>query len=320
MSSKLKNTDRMKNLMKSSAEDSNKSLFTRDINMSHIQGDTDIRFIDVTSLIPAPSEWNFFTPLTDSKMFELIESILSKGLLHPIVVWEREDSTYMILSGHNRVKAYEYILKSTQDETFKKIPAFIKGENAITEDEAKEIIIDTNWVQRVLSPLEKSRSIATKYAVLRSKSHYKSAYNKYGDGKIRDKIAEEYKISGRQITELERLNKLIEPFKDKLYQNSISYSAGAKIALFDESIQQWLFDHYVDKMTSKYTRRFKGSLTQKQLEDILSQESTQEYKKISIEISSDVAELFENLSMLEKNKLSLKIEKLIESAKETLSN
>ncbi len=49
--------------------------------------------------LPAPAAWNFLLPLPDDKLLELIESIRTSELLHPIVVWKQPDGDLMILSG-----------------------------------------------------------------------------------------------------------------------------------------------------------------------------------------------------------------------------
>ena len=46
----------------------------------------DIFQLDLDKLKLAPNEWNFYVPLNDNKMSELIESIIDNGLLNPIIV------------------------------------------------------------------------------------------------------------------------------------------------------------------------------------------------------------------------------------------
>ena len=69
--------------------------------------------IPIDKIVPASREWNFYAPLPDDKMLELIESIRENGLLHPIVVWKRKDAPTMVLSGHNRLEAYKKLYQAT---------------------------------------------------------------------------------------------------------------------------------------------------------------------------------------------------------------
>ena len=114
-------------------------------------------------LSPAPADWNFYAPLPDDKLLELIESIRANDLLHPIVVWKQPDGALVILSGHNRVRAYTALLEKTGEDKYRRIPATVLTD--ITADEAHEIVVDSNYVQRVLTPSEKARSISQKYAL-----------------------------------------------------------------------------------------------------------------------------------------------------------
>ena len=67
--------------------------------------------LPLTQLESAPDEWNFYDKLPPQKMAELIESIQTLGLLSPIIVWKRKESNkYMILSGHNRVRAFKMFM------------------------------------------------------------------------------------------------------------------------------------------------------------------------------------------------------------------
>ncbi|WP_239253411.1 ParB/RepB/Spo0J family partition protein, partial [Citrobacter werkmanii] len=135
-------------------------------NFDKITSGMDIFRIEIDLIDDAPDEWNFYKKLDDGKLAELIESILENGLLSPVIVWEQEEGRYMMLAGHNRLRAFRMIYERTQDTQYKKIHAYIKKKNEISEDEAKVIIIDTNFVQRQLSTIEKTKSIVYKYNML----------------------------------------------------------------------------------------------------------------------------------------------------------
>ena len=141
--------------------------------MAELPGTRRLEELPLDKLSPAPTEWNFYAPLPDDKLLELIESIQTNELLHPIVVWKQPDGALMILSGHNRVRAYTALLEKTGEEKYLRIPATVLTD--ITADEAHEIVVDSNYVQRVLTPSEKARSISQKYALAGRKSAAKTA-------------------------------------------------------------------------------------------------------------------------------------------------
>lgn len=306
MSNKKAFTNSLKERLQS-AKNTDNDMFDS-INLT-TQDDTGIRMIEVEKLIDAPGSWNFYSPLNDQKMMELIDSILSKGILNPIVVWEREHGKYMILAGHNRVRAFKYLEEATQDNMFKKIPALIKEKDEIDEMEAREIIIDTNWVQRELSPLEKSKSILEKYSVLQNKSGYKSKYGKYGAGKTRDIIAEQYNLSGRRVEEYKRLSNLIEEMQAMINDNNISATVASKIALFDKDTQFWIYDNFRDDLKSKTARKLNSKMDRNDISKLFRNESI--VSELKFRIDKKTADKYSALSNNQKNELNKKIEMLI---------
>ena len=54
--------------------------------MADLPGTRRLEEVPLDKLSPAPAAWNFYAPLPDDKLLELIESIRANDLLHPIVV------------------------------------------------------------------------------------------------------------------------------------------------------------------------------------------------------------------------------------------
>lgn len=161
--------------------------------MADLPGTRRLEEVPLDKLSPAPADWNFYAPLPDDKLLELIESIRANDLLHPIVVWKQPDGALMILSGHNRVRAYTALLEKTGEDKYRRIPATVLTD--ITADEAHEIVVDSNYVQRVLTPSEKARSISQKYALAGRKKRSRNGVRK----SKYEQIGEEYNLSARQI-------------------------------------------------------------------------------------------------------------------------
>ena len=170
--------------------------------MADLPGTRRLEEVPLDKLSPAPTEWNFYAPLPDDKLLELIESIRANDLLHPIVVWKQPDGALMILSGHNRVRAYTALLEKTGEDKYRRIPATVLTD--ITADEAHEIVVDSNYVQRVLTPSEKARSISQKYALAGRKKRSRNGVRK----SKYEQIGEEYNLSARQIARYVRLGSL----------------------------------------------------------------------------------------------------------------
>lgn len=265
-------------------------------SFNNIDNALQIHQIDIDKLIPAPDEWNFYSSLSDDKMDELVISILENNLLHPIIVWEKENDTYMILAGHNRKRAFEIIYENTRNEKFKKISAIVKKKNEIDKEQAQEIIIDTNWVQRQLNTVEKARSIMYKYVLLGRKK-----YSKEGDY-TRDLIAKDYGISGRQVTNYYRLNFLIKEIQEMLNTNLISIKSGVIISKFNKHMQKWMYDNFRDKLDNKKIANLKEEMNREDIKKILL-ENEIDNVKIIIDIPRCLKDEFEVMvnSWMKKN-------------------
>lgn len=251
----------------------------------------DVFKVDLDKLKDAPSEWNFYSPLPLKKMEELIESIKKNGLLHPLVVWEQDDGNYFILSGHNRKKAFQILYDMTGDEQYTKVFCFIKKYNEITEDEAKEIIIDTNWIQRELSTIEKAQSIYKKYTAIGRKEKVKD-----GEGQgVRnyDIIAKQYNISGRHVLNYYKLNYLIDDFQKMIEENKLSIKAGVKLSDIHPLTQKWMYDNLRDKINNQTIFKIKRDMTDQEIENVLLGKEENQTLELKYTIPAKLKEDFE---------------------------
>lgn len=275
MSAANKRESIINRLKKSQQNEDNEIILTTE-KIKNITTGMDIFQLELDKLNAAPNEWNFYTPLNDNKMSELIESIIDNGLLNPIIVWER-DNDYMILSGHNRVRAYKMLYEQTGDEKYKKIYTYIKKKNEITEDEARTIIIDTNFVQRQLSTAEKTKSIVIKYNQLGRKKR-----NSGGETTAQI-IAKQYNLKERQIYNYYKLNNLIPEFMERIDNGTLSIKSGLKLTSLDTDLQKNIYDNYNNVIDNN---KIKNLNVNADKEEIISQfkNSTNEFVNITIKI------------------------------------
>lgn len=265
-----------------------------------IENDVNIRNVPLDSLENAPNEWNFYRPLSDNKMEELIESIKRNDILNPIIVWELDNNPanpkYMILSGHNRKKAYEVLREINGNNEYDKIPALIKYKDEITEDEAREIIIDTNWVQRTLSTLEKTKSIIEKYAVLQSKSNNWSKYNNYGEGRYSKIIGKDLAMSSRQVERYKSLQNLIKEIQEMVFNEVIKLNDGFNLAKVDKDIQYWILQNHKDKLEKEYTSKLRANMKLEVVKEIFNSEKKEEVGTLAIDIPLNILNAYKSLS------------------------
>ncbi|MGN0144488.1 MAG: ParB/RepB/Spo0J family partition protein [Clostridium sp.] len=241
--------------------------------------------VDLDDLYSAPDEWNFYDKLPAGKMQELIESIVNIGLQEPVIVWKRDDSgKYMILSGHNRVHAYKILRENQDSEKYSKIHAVIK-ESDLSEEEAKEIIVDTNWVQRQLTTIQKARSINFKYRKLK-----KDSLDKKLKFDVNSVIADEYHITSRQLISYKSLGNLTEKAQNAVDNDKLSIKAGVAISKLACEDQDYIIDNYeISVLNKKYTKikdslnKNDGTLDKVKLSELLNED---ELSSITIKVPS----------------------------------
>lgn len=240
--------------------------------------------IEIAQLEQAPDEWNFYPALSDEEFEKLVLSILEHGLLHPVVV-RRADDRNIILSGHNRVRAYQAIVKDMEalargeegryilapnDELkisdYLQIMCVVKED--ISDDEAREIIIDANYVQRQLGPRLITRSVIEKYRIIQDKRKV-VADDRYKSLKTREIVARDFKLSGRHIDRYRRLENLDEHLLELFYQGKISLDLASKLAGLKPRVQEHLVENYLpllSKYPAKVVQEIKSGLSMKDLD------------------------------------------------------
>lgn len=245
--------------------------------------------IDIDILEESPKEWNFYPPLTEEDFEKLVYSILENGLIHPIVV-RKQDEKNIILSGHNRVKAFREIIKNIEKKEKGNTPKYHLPENIqkndylqimcvlkeqITDNEAKEIIIDANYVQRKLSQKLLTKSVIEKYKIVQDR---RKNNEEFKNKKTRDIVAEEFKLSGRHIDRYKKLDHLNKEILELFYNAKISLELASKIALLKEKVQNQIAKNYIKllpKYPSKIAEKLKASLTIKDIDNIFKLELKQ---------------------------------------------
>lgn len=224
-----------------------------------------VTMLPLESLTPAPDEWNFYTPLPDGKFIELIDSIQSSGLLHPIVVWQKPDGVKLVLSGHNRLRAYKELYRRTESSDYATIAATVLTD--LSESEAREIVIDSNWVQRNLTPSEKARSIYQKYMLAGRKARSKNGTRRSNY----DVIAEEYGLSGRQIARYVKLGSLPAALHALVDAGTLPIAGALKLVDYPAESQLHLAEHWPEKLRAPYLDRISPAMTLAELDAALTE-------------------------------------------------
>lgn len=191
--------------------------------------------VQISSLLPTPSDWNQFTAISMDKKILMAESIYYNGLLQPIVVRAINETNdkFQILAGNTRTSLYNMLYEITGDDKYLAIDAKIYWYNELTDEQAREIVTDTNYVQRAsLSARDRVFCIHNKIEMLKRRK----------ESDIMSKVAEQMNIKRSTVFYWDKIAKLIPKFFDWFQDDFMSLKAASRIASFPPAIQEELYE------------------------------------------------------------------------------
>lgn len=194
-----------------------------------------------------PYHNHMFTLYEGERLEDMVQSIKSNGVLTPLIVQPSSNGKYEILIGHNRWNASKLAGKET-------VPAIVK--QGLTAEEAEMYVVESNIMQRGFGNLKLSEQAAV-VAMRQDKmfsqgkrtdiihelqliEHPELAEKEEKDTskKSRDKVGEEYGLSGKTVSRLIRINKLIDMLKELIDSGMIPFLAGVQLSYLSESTQE----------------------------------------------------------------------------------
>ena len=185
--------------------------------------------LDIDLLLPFPNQP--FRPYQEEEMEKMVESIRENGVISPIVVRPKENGTYEIISGHNRVEA-------CKRAGFTFIPSFIREVDDAT---AVILMVDSNLRQREkLLPSEKAKAYQMKMEALKRQAGRPSK-NSCHDGtnfRADEAVAEEAGDSARQIQRFVRLNNLSPALMNLVDEGKLALTPAVEISYLDSADQE----------------------------------------------------------------------------------
>lgn len=185
-------------------------------------------------LVSTPDDWNRFTPISNDKKVLMAESIYSNGLLQPIIVraLDEENERFQILAGNTRNELFGILYDITQDEKYLSIDAKVYWYGELSNEQAREIVTDTNYIQRAnLAARDRAFCIHNKMEMLK----------KRGEARVLDKVAEQLELQRSTVFYWNKLANLIPEFFDMFQDDVFSLKAASRIASFPKEIQEELY-------------------------------------------------------------------------------
>lgn len=246
---------------------------------------------------------NFFRPLSQEELDELVSSIQQLGILHPLIVRKTEQG-YEVLSGHQRKRAAEAL-------GLKEVPCQIVNADDRT---AELMLIDTNIETRQLTTMELARAIRRKKELLGIKNGV--------SGEITSaQCAEGFGISERQFRKLDKLNDLIPPFQELVDSGKLGITNAERLAHLPANIQQAIYEAFGDSicdLTSEEVKRLREQNDTGHLALMLLQKEVKELSKRLEELQDSESEcqrLKQEIAALQAKKRELKYDIVDEQQK-----
>ena len=162
-----------------------------------------------------PFEGHPFKVTDNEEMDQLVWSILTQGLLTPLVVRPLPNGEYEVISGHRRLHA----CKKAGIET---VPALITD---MDRDAAAIALVDSNLQREHILPSEKAYAYKLK---LEAMNHQGRTSGQVGQKWTRDEIAEGE--SGRQVQRYIRLTNLIPGILQMVDDGKIALTPAVEIS------------------------------------------------------------------------------------------
>jgi len=175
-----------------------------------------------------------FKVKVDDKMHEMAESISRYGVINPVLVREKPDGGYEMISGHRRKMASELAGLS-------EIPCIIKD---MTDDEAIVAMVDANLQRESVLPSEKAFAYKMKLEAMKRQGQRTDLTSRPLGEKLYsvDEISKDSDDSSRQIHRYIRLTELIPQILDMVDEGQIALRPAVELSYLTEKEQEVLLD------------------------------------------------------------------------------
>lgn len=173
-----------------------------------------------------PFENHPFQVKDDDEMNQLVWSVLTQGVLTPLVVRPLENDEYEVISGHRRLHA-------CQKAGIETVPALIY---ALDRDAAAVALVDSNLHREKILPSEKAFAYKLKMDAL---SHQGTS-GQVGQKWSREEISEGE--SGRQVQRYIRLTELIPQILSMVDAGKIALTPAVELSYLTGQEQQDLLE------------------------------------------------------------------------------
>ena len=171
--------------------------------------------------------------VVDETLNELMESINSVGITTPLVIREKEDGNYEIISGHRRKRACELL-------GIKEIPCIVRN---LTDNQAILEMVDSNIQREDISYSEKAFAYKMKLEAMNRQGERTDLTLCQVGTKLKrsDEIVAEGE-SARQVHRYIRLTYLIPEILQMVDEKKVAFSPAVELSYLTKEEQTLLLD------------------------------------------------------------------------------
>ena len=207
----------------------------------------------------------------DENMNILIKSIREYGVLVPVIVRQKDEGSYEMISGHRRKKACELL-------GIKKIRCIVKE---LTDDEATILMVDSNIQREEILPSEKAFAYKMKLEAMKHQGrkleiYLEEAIRQYdGKSESAEIIGKEVGQSARTIQRYIRLTYLIPELLDLVDSKRIALGPAVELSYLSENNQYVVENIFTfEEVTPSLSQAIR--LKKLQQEELLTEEKIEE--------------------------------------------
>lgn len=175
-----------------------------------------------------------FKVIDDDKMAQTVESVRENGILVPIMVRNRPEGGYEVISGHRRKHAAEIV-------GLEKVPIIIRD---LTDDEAVIAMVDANLQREEILPSEKAYAFKMKLEAVSHQGKAGNTTSRQVGGKLEsaDLVGKDIGESGRQIQRYIRLTELLPALLDMVDNKKLKFNPAVELSYITPIEQDLLLE------------------------------------------------------------------------------
>lgn len=215
----------------------------------------------------------------DEDMVQLVESIKANGVLTPVVLRQKKDGRYEIVSGHRRKRACELAGLTTLRSEIKDL----------TRDEAIVYMVESNFQRTTILPSEKAFAYKMRLEAIKRQGQRTDLTSRPVGTKLSvSKIASDAGDSERQIHRYIRLTNLVPELLDLVDEGRMKMRPAVELSYLDEDRQRDVaLQIDINDCTPSHDQTIRmrkmfesGKLTTEAVEAIMSEEKPNQRERI----------------------------------------